>query len=401
MLEAGHFEFMDPVTHFLTGACIGRAGFNRKSAYATLAAVLAAEAADMDVFWGLAGPVEELKHHRGITHTFVAVPVIAAAIVGVVWLIDRWRKRRKRGAADAAKADADPSASAASRPPLRMTDGAGVHWSWLYLTSLVAALSHLALDWTNNYGLRPFFPFNPTWYMGSIVFIAEPLIWGLLLLALIMPWFFGLADQEMGARRQRFPGRGWAIFALGGMVALWGWRWFEHQQALTMLSKTQVARDPIIRIALEPYPVNPYHWRAILETRDYYQTAEIDTFNPDSPVAITSNPEQDVMYKPADTPAVEAAKQTLLGRVYLDWGRWAVVRDVGPDPITGVPPPNLPFNRKWTTVEFSDLRFSSRLPGADRGRGRSPLSGWVYIVDGHDEAAEGMGSREQKPTGEE
>ena len=40
---------MEPVTHFLTGACIGRAGLNRKTAYATLAAVLAAEAADLDI----------------------------------------------------------------------------------------------------------------------------------------------------------------------------------------------------------------------------------------------------------------------------------------------------------------------------------------------------------------
>jgi len=64
---------MEPVTHFLTGACIGRAGLNRKTAYATLTAALAAEAADMDIFWGLRGQVDELKHHRGITHTFIAV----------------------------------------------------------------------------------------------------------------------------------------------------------------------------------------------------------------------------------------------------------------------------------------------------------------------------------------
>ena len=63
------------------------------------------------------------------------------------------------------------------------------------------------------------------------------------------------------------------------------------------------------------------------------------------------------MYKPADTPAVEAAKQTLLGRVYLDWGTWAVVRDVGQEPVAGMDPPNLPPNRIWTTVEFTDLRF--------------------------------------------
>ena len=43
---------MEPFTHFFTGACMGRAGLNRKTAYATLAATLAAEAADMDIFWG-------------------------------------------------------------------------------------------------------------------------------------------------------------------------------------------------------------------------------------------------------------------------------------------------------------------------------------------------------------
>lgn len=381
---------MEPVTHFLTGACIGRAGFNRKSAYATLAAVLAAEAADMDVFWGFAGPVEELKHHRGITHTFIAVPVIAAVVVGAVWLIDRIRRSRAK------PKGGTPQLQEVKVPPAP----APISWGWLYLTALVAALSHLLLDWTNNYGLRPFFPFNPRWYAGSFVFIAEPVIWALLLLALIMPWLFGLADQEMGAKRQRFRGRGWAIFALGGMVVLWGWRWFEHEQALAMLVKAELTREPAIRIGLEPSPVNPYRWQAIIETRDYYQTATVNTFTPDSPVAITSDPVRDVMYKPADTPAVEAAKQTLLGRVYLDWGQWAVVRDVGPEPIQGVPPPNLPFNRPWTTVEFSDLRFSNSTLGATVGQKR-PLSGWVYIVDGNDEAAEGMGSREQKTNGTE
>src|SRR6204780_1923063 len=86
---------MEPVTHFLTGACIGRAGLNRKTAYATLAAVLAAEAADLDILWGLAGPVEGLKHHRGITHTFIAVPVVAAVITGVVWLYHLWGEKRR------------------------------------------------------------------------------------------------------------------------------------------------------------------------------------------------------------------------------------------------------------------------------------------------------------------
>ena len=172
---------MEPVTHMLTGACLGRAGFNRKTAYATLAAVLAAEAADLDILWGLRGPVDELKHHRGITHTFWAVPVVAGVVVGAVWLLDRWRGRGKRrdmapDTATAEKATADPSARSPWRPALRMTGAAGVRWGWLYLTACVAALSHILLDWTNNYGVRPFFPLNAHWFAGSFMFIVEPVL---------------------------------------------------------------------------------------------------------------------------------------------------------------------------------------------------------------------------------
>src|SRR3984957_18849879 len=122
---------MEPITHFLTGACIGRAGLNRKTAYATLAATLAAEAADLDILWGFAGPVEELKHHRGITHTLIGAPVVAGVVVGVVWLYHRWRQARIL----------DQKVKAPT----------ALHLGWLYLSAFIAALSHLVLDWTNNY----------------------------------------------------------------------------------------------------------------------------------------------------------------------------------------------------------------------------------------------------------
>jgi len=386
---------MEPVTHFLTGACIGRAGFNRKTAYATLAAVLAAEAADLDVLWGFAGPVEELKHHRGITHTFWAVPVVAGVVVGAVWLLDRWRKSRRR------QSTRSDSFGGGSLPPFSSTvaggkDGAGsphpIHWGWLYLTAFVAALSHLLLDWTNNYGLRPFFPFNPHWYAGSFMFIAEPVMWLLLLLALFMPWVLGLADREIGARKQQFRGRGWAIFALCGWVVLGCWRWAEHAQALTMIGSAPISTEPALRMAAEPYPVNPFRWHAIVETSNYFQTGEIDTRTG----TIDSDPHRDVLYKPADTAAVEAAKQTLLGRAYLDWGAWAVVRDVGAVPAPGMEPPILPPNRAWTAVEFTDLRFDYSFLGTREAGGRAPLAGWVYIVDNHEDAGEAMSGREQR-----
>src|ERR1700755_1854060 len=80
---------MDPVTHFLTGACLARAGFNRKAAYATLAMTLAAEAPDLDTLWSVGGPVAAFQHHRGITHTFLGLPFEGLAVVGAVWLVHR------------------------------------------------------------------------------------------------------------------------------------------------------------------------------------------------------------------------------------------------------------------------------------------------------------------------
>jgi len=375
---------MEPVTHFLTGTCIGRAGFNRKTAFATLAAVLAAEAADLDVLWSFAGPVEGLKHHRGITHTFWAVPVVAGAVVGAVWLLDRGLKARRRNTKGAPSfSSADEKGGNAHQP---------IRWGWLYLTALVAALSHLLLDWTNNYGVRPFFPFNPRWYAGSFMFIAEPVMWALLFVALFMPWVLGLADREIGARKQRFRGRGWAIFALSAMLVLGCWRWAEHAQALAMVNNTQLTAEPALRMAAEPYPVNPFRWHVILETPNFYQTAEIDT----RVGTIDSDPRRDVLYKPADTAAVEAAKQTPLGRVYLDWGTWAVVREVGPEAAPGMEPPNLPANRVWTTVEFTDLRFDYSFLATRGTAGHAPLGAWVYIVDGHEDAGEAMNGREQR-----
>ena len=377
---------MEPVTHFLVGACIGRAGLNRKTVYATLAAILAAEAADLDVLWAFGGPVEELKHHRGITHTFLGAPVVAGVVVGLVWLLNRWveaHRRRKLAAAPARTVERGAPGPRLPQP---------VRWGWLYSTALISALSHLLLDWTNNYGLRPFFLFYPRWYAGSFVFIAEPVLWALLLAGLVIPGLLGLVAGEIGARRKEFRGRGWAIFALAGMVVLWGWRWAEHAHAQALVENTQITAVPVKRVALEPYPINPFRWHAILETADFYQTAEIDTRSGE----IDSDPRRDVLFKPSATAATEAAKRTPLGQAYLDWGTWAVVRDVGQEPVAGMNAPELGPNRTWTTVEFSDLRFAYSYLGTGRATGRSPLGGWVYIVDGHEDAGEAMGGREQR-----
>ncbi|HEY9126836.1 MAG TPA: hypothetical protein VIM62_06900, partial [Acidobacteriaceae bacterium] len=115
---------------------------------------------------------------------------------------------------------------------------------------------------------------------------------------------------------------------------------------------------------------------------------------------------RDILFKPPITPSTQFARQTRLGQVYLDWSSWPVVRDKGRQPVAGQPAPDLPPGRSWTAVEFSDLRFA--YPYLDlrmeNSAGRSlehllstaGLSAWVYVLDGHEDAGQFMGGREQK-----
>jgi inner membrane protein len=332
---------MEPVTHFMTGAVLARAGLNRKAAYATLAMTLAAEAPDIDTLWGLGGPVVGFEHHRGMTHTFLGLPFEAAILVGGIWLFHRWRASR-------------PSPH---KPPL-----APIRWGVLYLLCLVALLSHILLDWTNNYGVRPFFPFNPRWYAGSFVFIFEPLMFGLLLAALLAPALFGLINSEIGARRPAFRGRGWAIFALAAIAGLWYWRWWERESAIQVATTTV----PGIRAFASPYPANPYKWAVVVETPDAYHLLTSDTLRG----IATESPDRDVIYKPPTTLATLAAKRSFLGEVYLDWSMYPVVEQTGVD------------QDGTATVVFRDLRFmyGTFLSGGElRSRARPPLSGKVLV----------------------
>lgn len=353
---------MEPVTHFLTGACLGRSGFNRKTAYATLAMILAAEAPDIDILWGFRGPVVELQHHRGFTHTLIGAPVIALVITGFVWLVHRMRRR-------------DPVI-----PP---------RWFLIWMFALISALSHLLLDLTNNYGLRPFYPFNPHWYELSIVWIFDPVIFLALLLALVMPWILGLAEGEIGAKKKPFRGRGWAIAALSVVVIWWGVRNAEHAHAVELVKGGSYTREPLLRVAAEPHMADPFDWRVLMETQDYYQTADVRTLNDQ----VTTDEDLDIIYKPPVTPAVAAAKQSLLGKVYLDWSTWPLTTDRGPIQAPGA---DFPPKPDWHTVEFQDLRFGySPIAGRTRSQRNPVLSGWVYVGPGNEIEGMFMSGHEQ------
>ena len=328
---------MEPVTHFLTGACLGRAGLNRKTALATLTLTLAAEAPDLDVLARIKGPAFSFAHHRGFTHSFLGVPIVAAAVLAFVYLVWRLRGRKTN----------DPNL-----PP---------RWGLLFGYGCIAGLSHILLDFTNNYGVRPFWPFWEKWYSWDIVFIIEPVMLGLLFLGLVVPGIFSLVDKEIGARHRGPRGRVGASLALIGVVLMWGVRDYEHRRAVNALQAREYKSVDPLRVSAYPHWITPFTWDGVVETPGFFALATVDSLAPE----VDPKGDLEIHYKPEETPVTLAAKKSYLGRVYLDWAQY---------PITETQ--DLPDGQY--IVRFQDLRYL-RVGMATRNGRRRPLSAGVKL----------------------
>jgi len=319
---------------------MGRAGLNRKTALATLTLTLAAEAPDLDVLSGLRGRAFSWAHHRGFTHSFLGVPIDAVVVLGFVYLLWRLRNRKTN----------DPNLQP--------------RWGLLFFYGCLAGLSHILLDFTNNYGVRPFWPFSEKWYSWDIVFIVEPVMLVLMILGLALPWLFGLIDSEIGARRGAPGGRAGATLALLGIVLLWGVRDFEHRRAIGALEARTYRDAEPLRVSAYPTWVDPFHWSGVVETPAFFALAPVDSLTPE----VDPEGQLEIRYKPEETAVTLAAKRSYLGRIYLDWAQY---------PITETEP--LPPPQEGYIVQFIDLRYEGIPSAVSGGRGHHALTAGVEL----------------------
>ena len=128
----------------------GLAGGVRRSLIVTAFAV-SSNLPDADLLYTsfASGPLVYLLQHRGYTHTVPGALVLALLLYLACegWL--KWRGLKP---------------STADR-------------GWIAGSALLGVLLHLAMDYTNSYGVHPFWPFHDGWLYGDSVFIVEPLVW--------------------------------------------------------------------------------------------------------------------------------------------------------------------------------------------------------------------------------
>jgi membrane-bound metal-dependent hydrolase YbcI (DUF457 family) len=178
---------MDPITHGITGALLGKGFFSKREARVGIfAATLGAVFPDVDVFFEAFSrdPLAIVKYHRGITHSFAGLPFFASFLA---WLTRRVARRFGIEAP-----------------------------SWLMLTVIygVGIGSHIVLDGMTSFGTRMWTPFSQERVSWDLLFIIDFTFTAIVLLPQIVAWVYG--RQENNRRRAAMM---WVVSSLAAWCA--------------------------------------------------------------------------------------------------------------------------------------------------------------------------------------
>jgi inner membrane protein len=284
---------MDNLTHSLTGLMLSHAGLNRFYPRATLVLVVSANIPDIDIVAIARGPLYYFEHHRGITHSIAALPVMALLSVLVACAFGR----TMRG------------------------------WLAAWGIAMIGVASHLLLDWTNTYGIRLFLPFSSQYAHLDLINLFDLIIWAVLLLGWLAPMMGKLVSSEIGAKSG--AGRGMAIFALSFFLVYDFGRFLSHQRAIEILSSRLYHAGPPTRVAAFPSgAVSPFEWDGWVERPEFVMRFQVNVFQQFDPAAGS------IVYKPAPSAAMDAASQAHPFRVFLPFAQyplWSVSAADNPD----------------------------------------------------------------------
>jgi inner membrane protein len=299
---------MDPLTHTATGLFLSRIGLKRWTPLATPILLLAANAPDVDIVTASGGSLSYLHYHRHLTHSLVAMPVMALLVVVLVRLV--------------------------ARKP--------VQWAGAFFGALIAVASHLLLDLTNAYGIRLLLPFSAEWLRLDLNNIYDLWIWGVFLLCVAGPFVGRLVGSEIasGGATGKHHGRGFAWAALLFVLLYDCGRGVLHARAVAALESRIYAGAVPARVAALPGPANPMLWKGVADTGDFYAVGSVDLLASFDPTRAL------IVFKPPPDAAIEAARRT---PAFQEMERFSQF------PLWRVSPAtDLPDGRM---VQLSDLRF--------------------------------------------
>lgn len=278
---------MDNVTHTIIGTLAGEVAARlapkdrstlpeatRRNLCVTLAAI-GSNLPDADLLYSFfGGKLNYLLHHRGHTHTILIAVLLGAA---TLWITRWWLRRR--------------GLQASSQD-----------YAVLAAVLLFTPLLHIAMDFTNNYGVHPFWPVDNRWFYGDSVFIIEPLLWAacaplafifkthlarfavllLMVAAIALCFFSGMVPQPLAvaysllvAAMLLIGQRAGANVALAASVAVWlgvtAMFAITAQMArarVDAIAAQQFPDSTLVDRIVTPMPVNPTCWEVMMLSKE-------------------------------------------------------------------------------------------------------------------------------------
>ncbi len=311
---------MDNLTHSLSGILLARTGLQRLAPHATALAVVSSNLPDLDFLALAFGPAAHLTYHRGLTHSFAFLPLIAALPLPFWYL---WARR--------------------------LHSVTRSHWLAAAALSTLCVFIHLLIDGLTEYGTRLLLPFNSAWYHADLFPLFDLWIWATLLICVLGPMLARLVYGEIGARGG--SGRGMAWFGLLFFLALTGVRFQFHTQAAAQLGTRLYSGEAPLRALVIPSPFSPLSWTALVETPSAWHVIPVHSlseFDPESGQTI---------YKADATAVRTAVTATHSARVFLAFNQAPLWR------ITPAPAPD-----GAVLINIYDLRFGLPENGAFAAR---------------------------------
>jgi membrane-bound metal-dependent hydrolase YbcI (DUF457 family) len=190
---------MDPVTHGIAGALLGKGFFSkRQEKVAIFAATLGAVFPDIDTFYEAYAqiahhdPLAIVKYHRSITHSFVGLPFFAALLAALTPPVLNLLKRRY------------PRLQDWEAPPF-----------WL-LTLIygVGIASHILLDVMTSFGTRMWYPISTRRFSWDLLFIIDFAFTTIMLAPQVAAWIYRDPAKSRGRAVKM-----WIAFTVGDFVA--------------------------------------------------------------------------------------------------------------------------------------------------------------------------------------
>lgn len=286
---------MEPVTHALTSLLLARSGQKHLPRFGTAMLVVSGVATDLDYLSYFGGASAFLRFHRSLLHSMLGSAVLACAVAGVFFLVDRNDRRKP---------------SRASHTALRFLPALAV--------CAVGAATHVLLDLSSGIGVRLLWPFRAGWVAWELLTNLDPWILALLLLGIFLPELFRLVSEEIGERNKGPRGQGATVVTLLFFLAYLGTRTELHNRAIDVLNSREYHGAPPLAVGVFPTSWSPFRWRAVISTDNAIDEAEI-SLAPDSQF----DPDRTIMhYKPQGSVALDAARRTETAKRFLAYARF-------------------------------------------------------------------------------